>query len=454
MTHSIKIGNASGFWGDRFDAPATLLRQAPDLDYLTLDYLAEVSLSIMALQLSRNPEAGYAQDFVDVVRTLAPIWKDGHPAKIVTNAGGLNPMNCARAVAAALAEEGVADKTIGVVSGDDVLAELQETAGEEVKVFTNLDTGLPLDAVRDRLFTANAYVGASGAVEALNRGADIVITGRMADPSMGVAPAMHAFGWSVDQYDRIAQATVCGHILECGSQACGGISTNWLDVPDLVHMAFPYCEIEEDGSFVVTIPDGAGGLVNEETVKEQLLYEIGDPGEYKSPDCTLSFLTVAIEETGPNRVRVSGATGSAPPETYKVNATYRDGYKATGQITVFGHRAVEKARRSGEIILARLAEAGYDYARTQVECLGAGACAPGVTHEPDLLETVLRISVHDNDKAAVERFAKEISPLACGGAQGTTGYAGGRPRPTPVFGFWPCLIERGKVEQRVELLKS
>lgn len=453
MRTPVKIGNASGFWGDSVDAPARLLRQAPDLDYLTLDYLAEVSLSIMALQASRDPEAGYARDFVDAVRTLAPLWKDGHPAKVITNAGGLKPMNCARAVAEALQAEGVTGKTIGVVTGDDVLPVIQETCGEEIKVFTNLENYLPIDAVRDRLFTANAYIGAQAPVEALRQGADIVITGRMADPSMGVAAAMHHYGWGDDDYDRIAQATVCGHILECGSQACGGISTNWLDLPDLVHMAFPYCEVEEDGSFVVTIPEGTGGAVTEQTVKEQLLYEIGDPGQYRSPDCTLSFLTVEVDEIGPNRVRVSGATGSRPSEAYKVSATYRDGYKATGQITIFGHRAIEKARTSGEIILARLKEAGYEYERTNIECLGANACVPGVMPEPELLETVLRISVHDKDKAAVERFTKEISPLACGGAQGTTGYAGGRPRVTPVFGFWPCLIERYRVELQVDLIE-
>ncbi len=381
------------------------------------------------------------------------MWKDGHPAKVITNAGGLNPMNCAKAVAEVLEQAGVTGKTIGVVTGDDVLPIIHNTFGEEVKVFTNLENYLPIDAVRDRLYTANAYIGAAGPVEALRRGADIVITGRMADPSMGVVAAMHHYGWPEDAYDKIAQATVCGHILECGSQACGGISTNWLEMPDLIHMAFPYCEVDHDGSFVVTLPEGAGGAVTEQTVKEQLLYEVGDPGNYMSPDCTLSFLTIEVEEVGPNRVRVSGASGSRPPETYKVSATYRDGYRATGQITIFGHKAVAKARKSGEIILARLKEAGYEYGRTNIECLGAGACAPGVTAEPELLETVLRISVHDPNKSAVERFTKEISPLACGGAQGTTGYAGGRPRVTPVFGFWPCLIERSKVDVKVDLLK-
>ncbi len=452
MNAPVKIGNASGFWGDSLDAPARLVRQVPDLDYLTLDYLAEVSLSVMALQLSRNPDAGYARDFVDVVRSIAPLWAEGRTTRIVANAGGLRPMNCARAVAQALKECNITGKKIGVVSGDDVLGRLKETTGEEVKSFTNLDTFLPLDTVRDRLFTANAYIGARPVADALAQGADIVITGRVADPSLTVGPAMHHYGWRDDEYAKIANATVCGHILECGSQACGGIATNWLDLPDLVHMAFPYCEVEADGSFVVTIPEGAGGAATEETVKEQILYEIGDPANYRSPDCTLSFLTVNVERVGKNRVRVSGATGGRPPAAYKVNATYRDGYRASSQITIFGHRAVEKARRAGEIILARLKESGYTYARSQIECLGAGACVPGVTPEPELMETVLRITVHDPDKAAVERFTKELSSLACGGPQGTTGYAGARASVTPVFGFWPCLIERDHVKPTVEIL--
>ena len=451
MTRPLTIGNASGFWGDSIDAPARLVRQVPDLDFLTLDYLAEVSLSVMSIQLSRNPELGYARDFVDAVRSIAPLWREGRATRIVTNAGGLRPMNCARAVAAALAECNITDKKIGVVTGDDVLHILRETTGEEVKSFTNLDTYMPLDTIRERLFTANAYIGARAAADALDAGADIVITGRIADPGMAVAPALHHYGWRDDEYGKIANATVCGPILECGSQACGGIYTHWLEVPDLVHMAFPYCEVEEDGSFVVTIPEGAGGAVTEAIVKEQILYEIGDPGNYRSPDCTLSFLTLKVEQVGTNRVRVSGATGSPPPSSYKVNATYRDGYRASSQITIFGHRAVEKARRAGEVILERLKESGYTYARTNIECLGAGACVPGVTPEPELLETVLRITVHDPDKAKVERFTKELSSLACGGPQGSTGYAGARASVTPVFGFWPCLIEREKVAIKTEV---
>lgn len=449
MAKPLTIGNAQGFWGDSIDAPARLMREAPELDYLTLDYLAEVSLSIMAIQRSRDPEAGYARDVMGVARSLAPYWKKGQRTKLVTNAGGLNPGACARAMAEALREEGCEGMRIGVVTGDDVFAHVQSSSGG---AFKNWENGEPLDTVRDRLMTANAYTGAKGAVEALGEGADIVLTGRMADPCMGLAPAMHHYGWSWEDYDKLAAGILVGHLIECGSQCCGGISTEWLSLPDLVHMGFPICEVEPDGAFTVTMPEGAGGSVNRRTVTEQILYEIGDPGNYLCPDVAVNLLEVGVEETGTNRVRVTGAKGAPPPDTLKVNATYRDGYRATGQITIFGRNAVAKARKSGEIILERLREAGYTYARTNIEALGAGACAPGVTPEPELLESVMRISVADNDKAAIERFTKEIAVLACGGAQGTTGYAGGRPSVSPVFGFWPCLIDRSQVETQVEIV--
>ena len=452
MPKTIRIGNAQGFWGDSVDAPRRLVEQAPDLDYLTLDYLAEVSLSIMAIQQQRTPDAGYARDVVEVVRSIAPLWKDGLKTKLVTNAGGLDPRACARACAQVLRDAGCGHMKIGVVTGDDVLPLIRDTFGEETKVFTNLDTMLPISTVLDKLVTANAYTGSQGVVEALAQGADIVLTGRLADPCMAVGPCIHEFGWPLDSHDRIAGATVAGHLIECGSQACGGISTHWLEMPDLAGMAFPIVEVSEDGSCVVTIPEGAGGEVNVRTVKEQLLYELGDPGNYLSPDVRVSFLDLRVEPVGPNRVRVSGAKGFPAPRTLKVSATYRDGYWATGQLTIFGRDAIAKARKCGEIILERLKKAGYEYARTNIECLGASHAVKGVLPEPQLLETVLRIGVADPRKEAVERFAKELMPLVCGGPQGTTGYQAGRPRVSPVFGYWPCLIEADKVPTHVELV--
>jgi hypothetical protein len=265
---------------------------------------------------------------------------------------------------------------------------------------------------------------------------------------------VHAFGWALDDYDKLAAATVAGHVLECGTQACGGISTHWLDLPDPANIGFPVVEISADGSFVVTKPFGTGGEVTERTVKEQLVYEIGDPVNYLSPDCRVNFTTLRVEEIDENRVRVSNASGSAPTEFYKVSATYRDGYIASGMLTIFGRDAVKKAERAGQVILERLRNTGYEYARSNIECLGANAVAPGVVEAPELLETVLRVTVADPRKEAVERFAKEIAPLVTSGPQGTTGYAAGRPKPRPVFSYWPCLIAREKVQVESKLVEK
>jgi len=451
----IRIGNAQGFWGDDGDAPARLVAQQPDLDVLTLDYLAEVSLSIMALQRHRDPEAGYARDVVGVVKSLAPHWQNGHPVRLVTNAGGLNPAACARACAAALAEAGCKDIPIGVVDGDDVLPLLKELAGDpdQRDSLRNWDTDEPIGAVLDRLDTANAYIGAKAVAECLEQGARIVITGRVADPSLAVGPCMHRFGWTESDYDRIAGATVAGHLIECGTQVCGGISTDWLGVPDAAHIGFPVVEVSEDGGCVVTKPLGTGGRVTERTVIEQLLYELGDPDCYRSPDATVRFTDIEVTQEGPDRVRVSGAIGSAPTEYYKVSATYRDGYRASGTLTIFGRDALLKAERSAEIIRTRLRDAGAEPARFLAECIGSGACAPGVLDiAPDTLETVLRVSVADADKAVCERFARSLAPLVTSGPQGATGYAGGRPRVTPIFGYWPCLVPRERVTPRAAIL--
>ncbi|HEY5550457.1 MAG TPA: acyclic terpene utilization AtuA family protein [Opitutaceae bacterium] len=439
----LRIANASAFWGDQPDAAARVLAALPDLDYLTLDYLAEVSLSIMAAQRERDPEAGYARDFVGVVGSLVPLWRAGSGCRIVTNAGGLNAEGCARAVLATLAAAGLWRMRVAIVTGDDVLHHVRDGAP-----LTNLETGEPIDGIRPRVATANAYTGAAPIAEALKAGADIVITGRTADPSLTVGPCIVHYDWKPDDWNRIAGATVAGHLIECGTQACGGFSTDWLDVPEPENIGYPVAEISEDGSCVITKPPGTGGKVNVQTVKEQLLYEIGDPGKYLSPDATVSFLTIRVSEEGADRVSVSGATGKPPPESLKVSATYRDGYRAHGMITIFGHDAVRKARRAGEAVIKRLANAGFTYDRHLVECLGTGASVRGLVSrmsDTHLLETVLRISVADPSREAVERFTKEIAPLVTCGPQGVTGYAHGRASVVPVFGYWPTLMPRALV---------
>ena len=457
----IRVGNAQAFWGDRPAAARELLAQEPELDFLTMDYLAEVSLSILAVQRERDTRLGYARDFVDVIGGLADYWATGGRCRLIANAGGLNPLACAQACMAALDHAGCRPLKFAVVSGDDVLTILQSDDGT-CSHFANLDSQLPLSLVQSRLVTANAYLGCPGIVQALNSGADIVITGRVADPSMVVACCVHAFGWNLDDcnvedWDRLAGATVAGHLLECGTQVTGGISSDWLDIPDPTHIGFPIAEIVEDGSCTITKSECSGGHVTERTVKEQLVYEIADPDRYLSPDVIVSFLSLRVSQAGVNRVSVSGATGRARPPTLKVSATYRDGYRASGMLTIFGPQAVCKARRCGELVLRRLEDAGHEYCDTIIECLGNAASVPTenlTRHAEELFECVLRIAVESPSKSAVEQFSRELMPLVTAGPQGTTGYAEGRPRVHEVFRYWPCLIEVDRAEPYVEMFTS
>ncbi len=441
MSEIIRIGNAQAFWGDRPSAARDLLSQVPDLDFLTMDYLAEVSMSILALQRERDPSLGYPRDFVDVVRQLANYWAAGGRCRLIANAGGLDPMACAAACRRAIEEAGCRPLTIGVVSGDDCLAILRAANGGDA--YANLDSGDPLEAVRNRLVTANAYLGCAGIVEALDAGADIVITGRVADPSLVVGACVHAFGWKLDDWHRMAGATVAGHLIECGTQVTGGISTDWLAIPDPAHIGFPIVEVDREGTCVVTKPPGTGGVVNVATVKEQLVYEIGDPGRYVSPDVCVSLLELELEPCGDDRVAVRGARGNPRPTTLKVSATYRDGYRAASMLTIIGTDARAKAERCGAIVLERLGDAGHVYRDRIVECLGGG-------HG----ETVLRIAVEAESRSAVEAFSREVMPLVTAGPPGTTGYAEGRPRVHPVFRYWPCLIDAASVAPRVDIVRT
>jgi hypothetical protein len=455
---SVRIGNAQAFWGDRADAAAEMLALEPDLDYLTLDYLAEVSMSILAMQRERDPSAGFAQDFVEVVRSLAPYWTAGGQCRLIANAGGLNPRGCAEACKKALEEAGCRPLRIGVVTGDDVLEIVQQnpdraTTGD----FRNLDTGVPIAEIRDRLVTANAYLGAQPIVEALAAGADIVITGRVADPALTVAPCVHHFNWKDADLNQLGGATVAGHLIECGTQITGGISTDWLEMPDVAHIGFPIVEVLEDGICIVTKPRGTGGAVTEMTVKEQLLYEIGDPAHYLSPDVAVSFLSLSVEDLGDDRVRVSGAKGKPRPESYKVSATYRDGFRSAGTLTIVGRDAVTKARQCGEIVLQRVRDAGFELRDSVIERLGSGDATSRVIQPADseseaFGEVVLRVAIESDTREAAECFSRELMPCITAGPQGTTGYAEGRPRVHPVFRYWPCLIAREAVAPQVEML--
>lgn len=438
MTDILKIGNAQAFWGDSPGAPARLVQQQPDLDYLTLDYLAEVSLSIMAIQKEKNPQLGYAVDFLDVIRSLIPFWKKGSKVKIVCNAGGLNPEGCAEAVTDILKQQACGHLQVFTVTGDSVLDLLKKDP--QNALYKNLETGKPLTDVLEKLVTANAYLGANPIAKAIQKGADIVITGRVADPSLTVGPCLAHFGWKTSDYNKIAQATVGGHLIECGTQVTGGVCTNWLEIEDPAHIGFPILEMGSDSSFIITKPNQTSGFVNEQTIKEQLLYEIGDPDRYLSPDVTVSFLSIKLETVGKDRIRILGAKGTNPPSTLKVSATYREGYRSEGMLTIFGSNAIEKGMRCGEIVLQKVKDAGFEFDDSCIECLGRGDSVP-IHSNQEKNEIVLRIAVKSSKKEAIEAFTKELAPLVTAGPQGIGGYIAGRSSIRDVFGYWPCLID-------------
>lgn len=369
--------------------------------------------------------------------------------KVVANAGGLDPVGCAKACAETIKGTNL---RIGVVTGDDVLNQLKNNPTKPD--FKNLDTRRPLKTVLAELTTANAYMGAKPIAQALLEGADIVITGRVADPSLTVGPCMALFGWSWKDYNKIAQATVAGHLIECGTQVTGGISAQWLEMPNVSAIGFPFVEIDHTADFVITKPKGTGGAVTIETVKEQLLYELGDPSAYISPDATVSFLGLKLAAIGKDRVKVTGAKGKAPPPTLKVSATYNDGLKAEGTLVIFGRECRKKALRCGGMILERMEKAGYAPKRSCVECLGSGDLVPGIIKENNTLECVLRVAVADDRKEVLEYFSKQMAPLVTAGPPGTTGYTSGRPHTRQVFGYWPCLISCDQVIPKVEILQA
>ncbi|HEV3005407.1 MAG TPA: acyclic terpene utilization AtuA family protein, partial [Pirellulales bacterium] len=347
-------------------------------------------------------------------------------------------------------EAGLSDFPIGVVTGDDLLPRLAElqAAGCEL---TNLDTDQPLSLLKDEVVSANAYLGAGEIAAALAAGARLVITGRVADASLTVGPAVHEFGWAWDDWGRLAGASVAGHLIECGSQATGGFYTHWSEI-DLAKVGYPIAEIDEDANSIITKPAGSGGRVSRETVTEQLVYEIGDPAHYLTPDVDVDFTSVEVDDLGRDRVAVRAATGRPAPERYKVSLAYRAGYFASGQLVCYGRDAVKKAQTCASLILARLRAAGYELDEHHVECLGAGDGVPGVRPPPtDMPEVMLRLSVRDRRREAVERFAREFAPLTTSGPAGLAGYASGRPQVRPVFAYWPALIPKQMVPSQYEV---
>ena len=451
----VLVANGQGFWGDSILGPVRLLREGP-LDYLTLDYLAEVTLSIMQKLRSRDPSKGYATDFVALVDRVLPELV-AQNVRVIANAGGVNPHACVQALLEVAKKHGVKGLKIGVVEGDDILEQLDTLleAGEE---FRNMDTGAPLASVRDTVTSANVYLGAFPIAEALDAGAQIVLTGRGTDPGLVLGPLIHEFGWQADDYDRLAAGTIAGHIVECGAQCTGGNYTDWRKVPDLANVGYPIIEAGADGDFVVTKHAGTGGLVTPDTVAHQLVYEMGDPSAYITPDCIADFTSFELSEDGPDRVRVSGVRGTAPTDTYKVSMSYHDGWKTTGQLTISGPDALDKARLAADIVWKRLAYDGYEYAEAErmVELVGAGVCHEGIPSgtSSDPPEVVLRMGVKGPDRRKVDRFGSELVPLVTSGPPGVTGFAGGRPKATEIIGFWPALMRKDRIKTNVTVYES
>lgn len=441
----VRIGGACGFWGDSSVGAPQLVARG-NVDYLVFDYLAELTMSILAAARAKDPALGYATDFVAV--TMKAILHDvvAQGIRVISNAGGVNPRGCADALRALASEQGI-HLRIAVVEGDDVMPQLEALR----PAIGELQSGAPLPA---KVLTANAYLGALPIRQALDDGAQVVITGRCVDSAVTLGALMHEFKWREDDWDRLAQGSLAGHLIECGCQATGGLHTDWEDVPDWPHIGYPVVECSEDGGFVVTKPQGTGGLVNFATVAEQMLYEIGDPRRYLLPDVTCDFSEVAIVPVGADRVRVQGARGLAPGPQYKVSATYPDGFRCTGQLTIVGMDAARKAQRTGEAILARtrelFAQLGLaDYTRARIETIGPelGNFGPHAQHA-GVREAVLRVAVAHPQKAALEIFAREIAPAGTSWSPGTTG-AEGRPRPVPAIRHFAFLMDKPLVRPRV-----
>lgn len=443
----VTIGGASGFWGDS-SVGAPQLAAVPGLQYMVFDYLAELTMSIMSAARARNPELGYATDFVDVaMRQALPACRRAG-IKVVANAGGVNPTACARALEKMASDLG-GPVRIAVVDGDDVMPLVPALRHTGVKDFY---TGA---AMPERLLTANAYLGALPIARALARGADVVVTGRVVDSAVTLGVLIHEFGWRADDLDRLAAGSLAGHIIECGCQATGGLHTDWRDVPDWASIGYPVIECAGDGSFVVTKPHGTGGLVTVPVVAEQMLYEIGDPGAYVLPDVVCDFTGVTMEQVGPDRVRVRGARGKPATDSYKVSATYSDGFRCVGTLTIVGFDAPAKARRTGEAIVERtraiFRRAGLpDYTGVQLDVLGTAACDGPHARSHDLREAVLRLAVSHARREALEIFAREIAPAGTSWSPGTTGsLGGGRPSVSPQIKLFSFLVPKTSLEPRV-----
>ena len=452
MKPLVRVAAGQGFWGDWLEAPRRQVEGGP-IDYLMLDYLAEVTMSILQKQKERDPAMGYARDFIGAMESVFPAVAT-RGVKVIANAGGVNPDACAKAVGAAARSAGVAAQVqLGIVTGDDLLPRLDAllAAGHALK---NMDTGAPLSSVRDRVLSANAYLGSRPIVDALARGASVVITGRSTDTALTMAPLRHEFGWGAEDWDKLAAGIVAGHIIECGAQCSGGnCLRDWRTIPDLANVGYPIVEGAPDGTFLVTKHPNTGGRVDVSTISEQLVYEMGDPKSYITPDVIADFTSIQLENAGKDRVRVHGIRGRPPTDSLKVSIAYRAGYKAVGTLVYAWPEALDKAELAGRVLRERLDRLGLRFDEVRTEFVGASAThgALAGAPSPDLAEVQLRVGVRGEDRKMVERFTRELAPLVLNGPPSVTGFAGGRPKVEDVVAYWPALIDKREVTPQVRV---
>ena len=453
MKQVVRVAAGQGFWGDDLDAPRRQVEGGP-IDYLMLDYLAEVTMSILQKQKERDPSLGYARDFLGAIESILPaIVEKG--VKVVANAGGVNPHSCAAAVKALAEKCGAGGKLrIGVVTGDDLLDRLDALIASGHSL-ANMDTAEPLSTVRDKVLSANAYIGSVPIVEALVKGANVVITGRSTDTALTMAPLRHEFGWGANSWDQLAAGIVAGHIIECGAQCSGGNCLyDWRSIPDLANVGYPLVEARPDGTFVVTKNPHTGGRVSVPTVTEQLVYEMGDPHSYITPDVIADFTTIKLAADGEDRVRVSGIKGRPPTDKLKVSIAYEAGFKAIGTLVYAWPDALEKATLAGKVLRERLDRLGLRFDRVLTEFVGANATHGRLAgDQSNAAEVQLRFGVRGSDRSAVERFTREIAPLVLNGPPSVTGFAGGRPKVEEIVAYWPALIDKSVVKTSVEIVQ-
>lgn len=452
MDRTVRIAAGQGFWGDWLEAPVRQVLGGP-IDYLMMDYLAEVTMSIMQKQRSRDPKLGYAKDFPPLMERLLPELV-ARRVRVTSNAGGVNPRACAEAVVASARKLGLAGKVkVGLVTGDDILPRLDELIGKGHPL-TDMETGRPLSEVREAVVSANAYLGMAPVVDALGKGADIVITGRVTDTGLTLGPLVHEFGWARDDWDRIAAGTIAGHIIECGAQASGGnLLKDWRRVPGMADPGFPIVEAKADGTFVVTKHPQTGGVVSVASVSEQLVYEMGDPHNYITPDGIADFTTIRVALAGKDRVAVSDIRGRPRTDLLKVSIAYFYGYKAVGTLVYSWPEAYDKARAADAILRRRLKDLGLEFEQILTEYVGVNATHGRLAGAPsaDLAEVQLRVGVRARERKPVERFTREIAPLVLTGPPSVTGFAGGRPAVEEIVAYWPALIDRREIEPGVNV---